>query len=84
MADESDTESQAGADDQDLVTVAKFRTPAEAELARERLELEGIVAFCSNAMAVGVMPFLGNDLGGVELKVPKSELERAREILGAT
>ena len=70
--------------DEDLVTVAKFTTPAEAELARERLENEGILGFCSNAMAVGVMPFLGGDLGGVELKVKPSDLERAREILGVT
>lgn len=34
-------------------------------------------------MAVGVMPFLGNDLGGVELKVAASNVERAKEILGA-
>ena len=76
----ADTEAEDR--EQDLVTVAKFRTPAEAEMARERLELEGILGFCSNAMAVGVMPVLGGDLGGIELKVAKSNVERAKEILG--
>jgi len=71
-------------DEDDLVTIATFRTPGEAELARQRLELEGVLAFSSNAMAVGVMPFLGADLGGVELKVAKTDVARAKEILEGT
>jgi hypothetical protein len=44
--------------DEDLVTVAAFADVAEAELAKERLELEGVLAFVVGAQTSGVMPFL--------------------------
>jgi len=65
----------------DLVTVASFPDVAEAQLARERLELEGIGAFVIGAQTAGVMPFLANSTGGVRVQVKPSDLERAREIL---
>lgn len=68
--------------DADLVTVATFHTPVEAEMARERLASEGIPAFLTNAAAVGMMPFLGNDLGGIGLQVTVHNEKTAREILG--
>jgi len=68
-------------DPDELVTVATFQTPVEAELAKERLELEGITAFLKNEMAVGVMPYLGSALGGIELQVPERDAAAAREIL---
>ncbi len=66
----------------ELVTVATFHTPIEAELARTRLEAAGIASFLSNAASVGVMPFLGNDLGGIGLQVSSTDADAAREILG--
>jgi len=68
-------------DPNDLVTVAKFQTPAEAELAKERLEAEGIPVFLKNEMAVGVMPYLGSALGGIELQVPERDTATARDLL---
>ena len=48
----------------DLVTVATFRDVPEAELARERLELEGIRAFVLDAQTAGVMPYV-TDITGI-------------------
>jgi hypothetical protein len=67
----------------ELVTVAAFPDVAEAELARERLELEGIAAFVIDAQTAGVMPFLTGSTGGVRLQVAGTNVARAKEILGA-
>jgi hypothetical protein len=68
--------------DDDLLTVASFADVAEAELAKERLELEGIRAFVIGAQTAGVMPFLTGATGGVRVQVDPKDAERAREILG--
>lgn len=65
----------------DLVTVAAFPDVAEAELARERLELEGIRAFVVGAQTAGVMPYLAHASGGVHVQVEPKDIERAKEIL---
>ncbi|MGH7293969.1 MAG: putative signal transducing protein [Polyangiaceae bacterium] len=66
----------------ELVTVATFADVAEAELARERLELEGIRAFVIDAQTAGVMPYV-TGATGIRLQVEPANLERAREILGS-
>lgn len=66
----------------DLMTVAAYADVAEAELARERLELEGIEAFVIGGQTAGVMPFLTSSTGGVRVQVKPSDAERAREVLG--
>jgi hypothetical protein len=67
----------------DFVTVVSFPDVAEAELAKERLELEGIRAFVIDAQTAGVMPYLTNATGGVRVQVEPKDAQRAREILGA-
>jgi hypothetical protein len=67
---------------EDLVTVAAFPDVAEAELAKDRLELEGIRAFVIDAQTAGVMPYLTGASGGVRVQVAPADLERAREVLG--
>jgi len=66
----------------DLVTVASFPDVAEAELARERLELDGVRAFVLDGQSAGVMPYLAGALGGVRVQVEPKDLPRAKEILG--
>jgi hypothetical protein len=66
----------------ELATVAAFGDVAEAQLAKERLELEGIRAFVIDAQTVGVMPFLASSTGGVRVQVEPKDEARAREILG--
>ncbi len=68
--------------DEDLVTVAAFADVAEAELAKERLELEGVLAFVADAQTSGVMPFLTSATGGVRVQVKQEDVEKAKEILG--
>ena len=67
----------------DLVPIANFATVMEAELAKNRLEGIGIAAFVSNELAVGVMPYLGNALGGIGLAVTRENAEEARAFLAA-
>jgi hypothetical protein len=67
----------------DLVTVTTFPDVPEAQLARERLELEGVRAFVLSAQTTGVMPFLTASSGGVHVKVKPEDLAKAKEILGS-
>lgn len=65
----------------ELVTVATFMTPAEAHLARNLLEAEGVVAFIADEESVGMFWHLGNALQGVKLQVPLFQAELAVQIL---
>jgi hypothetical protein len=65
----------------ELVTVATFPDVAEAELAKERLELEGVRAFVIGAQTAGVMPYLASS-NGVRVQVEAKDHLKAREILG--
>src|SRR5262245_61510386 len=64
----------------DLRTVAKFSDLVEAELARNRLDDEGLNAVIANDITTNVMG-LGYTTGGIELLVPAAELDRARGVL---
>ena len=66
----------------ELVTVASFADVAEAELAKERLELEGVRAFVIGGQTAGVMPFLANAGGMVRVQVDPKDTRRAKDILG--
>jgi len=66
----------------DLVTVASYADLAEAELTRERLELEGVRAFVVDALSAGLMPYLTSGTGGVRVQVDPRDKARALEILG--
>lgn len=66
----------------DLVTVATFPDVAQAELARERLELEGIRAFVLDEQTGGVMPFMVSSIGGIRVQVAPGDADKAREVLG--
>lgn len=62
--------------------IADFGSPIQAQLAKARLEAEGIPAFLLDENAIAVNPFYSPALGGVKLAVPKGDARRAREILG--
>ena len=70
------------ATENDLTTVATFNNTAEAGLAKERLELEGVEAFVLQGVAGGLLPYLMQG-GGIHLRVKNEDLEKAREILGS-
>ncbi len=66
---------------EDLVAVGDFFSTVEAQLARGRLEEEGIPAIVAGA-ATGTM-LMGMGVETVRLQVPRADVERARAILAA-
>jgi predicted RNase H-like HicB family nuclease len=64
-----------------LITVATFLTPEDAEVARLALKSEGIATFLADAATIGLMWDHGNALGWVKLQVAEDDTERASEIL---
>ncbi len=67
----------------DLVPVARFLTPMEAQMLRSRLEVDGVSATVVDANLVQANPFLSGIVGGVRVLVPEAHLERAQEIVEA-
>lgn len=67
----------------DEAIVAAFDTILEAELARGRLESEGIGARIVDGNTVGVAQHLSLALGGVKIAVARSAIEAARAVLEA-
>ena len=53
-----------------LLTIARFGTPFQANMAKNRLEAEGIPAFLADEQTVGNLLLYGAVLGGVKLLVP--------------
>jgi hypothetical protein len=65
----------------DLVTVASFQFPAEAEVARMHLQERGIQAFLADAETVSMDWLLGNAIGYVKLQVPSEQAQAALSFL---
>lgn len=65
----------------DLVTVATFRILLEAEVAKLRLEAEGLTTFLTDAETVNMDWFLGNAVGNIKLQVPSPQAEAAAALL---
>ena len=65
----------------DLVTIETFTSPWDAHIARGLLESEGIASFVFDEHYVGMEWPMSQALGGVKLKVPVSDVERARVVL---
>jgi hypothetical protein len=68
---------------EDLVAVASFPSEHEAQLARIRLEEEGIESVVSDAVISNIYWFYTQAVGGVKVMVKRSEAARAAEILGS-
>ncbi|HKV11982.1 MAG TPA: DUF2007 domain-containing protein [Thermoanaerobaculia bacterium] len=64
-----------------LVTVETFSTPWEAQLARARLESEGIHCVVADESFARLYCGLSNALGGVKLQVREEDAPRAAELL---
>ena len=64
-----------------LVTVRTFTNPWDAYIVKGRLESEGISVFIANEHHIWVNWPLSNALGGVKVKVPTKQLERAEKII---
>ena len=75
--------TSAALSSEDEQVVAAFDTLMEAELARGRLESEGIGARIIDGNTVGIAQHLSSALGGVKLAVAESDYPAARSILFA-
>jgi hypothetical protein len=70
--------------EQDWVTVASFRDLAEAEMARVTVDAEGIRCYLADAEVIRLDWTLSMALGGIKLRVPAADRERALERLHRT
>ncbi len=64
-----------------LVTIAAFREPVEAHLARSRLECEGLACKLADEHTVGIDWLASAAIGGVKLQVRERDRERALRVL---
>jgi hypothetical protein len=65
-----------------LVTIGAYSTPYEANLVRSELEAFEVDAVLADDNMVGVNWLLSNMLGGVKVRVPESQIDEARRVLG--
>jgi len=64
----------------EFVTVGRFYTANEAEMARAALEAEGIAAFVTDA---NMASMLSNAVGGAKVEVSPADADRAKQFLAA-
>ena len=64
-----------------MVTIAAFREPAHAHIARGFLDSVGIPAEVADEHIVGIHWLYSNAVGGVKLNVPEELAERALSLL---
>jgi hypothetical protein len=64
-----------------LVVLAAYNTPIEAQIARSRLEIEGIAADLLDENTVSIGTHLALAVGGVKLRIFEDDLEHARDVL---
>lgn len=68
--------------DDHLVTVARFRTAGEAQLARSFLATQGIQALVMEQDALRLDPFRPPPSSPIRLQVRQEDLAASRELLG--
>lgn len=66
-----------------LVTVKTFDNPIEAHIVRAKFKSEQLVCFLFDENIVGVNPLYNISVGGIKLKVKKSDMEKAIVIIDA-
>ena len=64
-----------------MVVIAEFSQLVKADLAKARLEAEGIRAVLLDAQTISMNPFYSAALGGVKLAVAEEDASHARAIL---
>jgi hypothetical protein len=69
-------------DDTPLVTLARYNSAGEAQLAQAQLEDAGIPAMLANADQSGLVPLFARTKGGVQVKVSADRADAARDVLG--
>ncbi len=59
------------------VTLLTFEFPQDAQVAKLRLEADGIIVFLKDELTVQTDNFLSNAIGGVKLQVLEKDFEKA-------
>jgi hypothetical protein len=73
--------SMGGVAMSELATVRVYWTPIEANLAKSRLESEGIRAVLANEEIAAMNWSMANAIGGIKLQVLPQDLDRAQSLL---
>jgi hypothetical protein len=68
----------------ELVTVMRALNPADAQVARSRLEASDFHVFVTNELSALSLDGYAMAAGGILVQVPADEAESARELLSAT
>ena len=68
----------------ELVTVMRALNPADAQVARSRLEASDFHVFVTNELSALNLDGYAMAAGGILVQVPADEAESARELLSAT
>lgn len=64
-----------------VIIIEEYDNPHRADMARLRLEAEGIPVFLENRFIVETDWFLANAVGNIRLQVPEAFVEHARQVL---
>jgi hypothetical protein len=67
--------------DDEIITLAMFYDPTEAQLVKNRLEAAGVPATLGGDATSALFPGLGGSIGTIHLHVPKKYRKRARKVL---
>ncbi|MDL2231556.1 DUF2007 domain-containing protein [Porphyromonadaceae bacterium OttesenSCG-928-L07] len=67
-----------------LITILTLPNACEIAIIRGRLESEGIACYVQDELAIQVIPYYANAIGGVRLQIKGSDLSHAVEILRET
>ena len=67
--------------DDRLVTVSRYDTIGDAQLAKTQLEDAGIPCMLANAEQSGLAPMFEGTEGGVQVKVPADYADEAQDVL---
>ena len=66
-----------------FITIAVYQFSSEAHIIRGKLRSEGVNAFLVDDLTIDVDPLISNAIGGVKLKVPYQEKDKALEVLNS-
>ena len=66
---------------EDFITIATFNYQHEIEILKHRLNLENVTYYFENEAVLSIAPLYSIALGGIRLKVHRSDAEIAKAIL---
>ncbi len=64
-----------------FITIASYQYSAEAQIAKGRLEADGVFAMLTDTITIDTDPLVSNAIGGVKLKVYSEDETTAKAII---